>query len=96
MKTMNRTRTSSFLFTSIAALSALPVFAAPVLWDAPQVVSGDSDVSLTGSFDRAHLFGGATAVVNGVTFSPFGSGDTASISSQFGGFGGGGGSFFDL
>ena len=96
MKTMNRTRTSSFLFTSIAALSALPVFAAPVLWDAPQVVSGDSDVSLTGSFDRAHLFGGATAVVNGVTFSPFGSGDTASISSQFGGFGGGGAPFDNL
>ncbi len=96
MNNVRLTRTVSFLVTSIAALTALPVLAAPVLWNAPQVVSGDSDVSLSGSFDRAHLFGGSTAVVNGVTFSPFGSGDTASISSQFGGFGGGGAPFDNL
>ena len=35
-------------------------------------------------------------MVNGVTFSPFGAGDTASISAQFGGFGGGGAPFDNL
>ncbi len=97
MNAVRLTRTVSFLVTSIAALATLPVFAAPVLWNAPQVVSGDSDVSLTGSFDRAHLFGGTSAAVNGVTFSPFASsGDSASISDQFGGFGGGGAPFDNL
>ena len=96
MNKINFSRTVSFLVSSIATLAALPASAAPILWNAPQVVSGDSDVSLTGSFDRAHLFGGATAVVNGVTFSPFGAGDSASISDQFGGFGGGGAPFDNL
>ena len=96
MSKLHFSRTVSFLVSSIATLAALPASAAPILWNAPQVVSGDSDVSLTGSFDRAHLFGGASAVVNGVTFSPFGAGDTASISAQFGGFGGGGAPFDNL
>ena len=97
MKTFRLTRSTSILIQSIAALAALPVMAAPVLWNAPQVVSGDSDVSLLYSLDRAHLFGGTSSTVNGVTFTPFGgSGDASSMTGQFGGFGGGGAPFDNL
>lgn len=96
MKNIQLSRTVSFLVTSIAALAAVPVFAAPISWNAPQVISGDSDVSLTGSLDRAHLFGGASANVNGVFFTPFGGGDTTSFGAQYGSFGGGGAPFDNL
>ena len=49
--------------------------AAPITWGSPQTVSGDSDVSTTGSLVYAFTFGGTaappSATVNGVTFSPF-------------------------
>lgn len=47
----------------------------PIVWDSPQTVSGDSNVSTTGSLVYAFTFGGtaapSSATVNGVTFSPF-------------------------
>ncbi|MBU6277367.1 MAG: hypothetical protein KGQ61_12085, partial [Planctomycetes bacterium] len=47
----------------------------PIVWGSPQTVSGDSDVSTTGSLVYAFTFGGTSAppstTVNGVTFSPF-------------------------
>lgn len=65
------------LTAALAASSSAPVKAAPppIVWGSPQTVSGDSDVSTTGSFVYAFTFGGPTApssaTVNGVTFSPF-------------------------
>ncbi len=57
--------------TFTTAKAALP----PIVWGSPQTVSGDSDVSTTGSLVYAFTFGGtaapASATVNGVTFSPF-------------------------
>ena len=59
------------LAISSAATAALPTIA----WGSPQTVSGDSDVSTTGSLVYAFTFGGtaapSSATVNGVTFSPF-------------------------
>ena len=56
---------------STSAHAALP----PIVWGSPQTVSGDSDVSTTGSLVYAFTFGGtsapSSATVNGVTFSPF-------------------------
>ena len=65
---------------AIAGATSLDVTraqAAPpaIVWGSPQTVSGDSDVSTTGSLLYAFTFGGtaapASATVNGVTFSPF-------------------------
>lgn len=59
------------LAVSSAAKAAPP----PIVWGSPQTVSGDSDVSTTGSLVYAFTFGGTaappSATVNGVTFSPF-------------------------
>jgi hypothetical protein len=56
---------------SSAAKAAPP----PIVWGSAQTVSGDSDVSTTGSLVYAYTFGGTaappSATVNGVTFSPF-------------------------
>lgn len=65
------------LTVAVAALQSAPVKAAPppIVWGSPQTVSGDSDVSTTGSLVYAFTFGGTAApsstTVNGVTFSPF-------------------------
>lgn len=65
------------LTAAVAAWQSAPVKAAlpPIVWGSPQTVSGDSDVSTTGSLVYAFTFGGtsapSSATVNGVTFSPF-------------------------
>ncbi|MGI9176233.1 MAG: hypothetical protein ACR2IT_00050 [Pirellulales bacterium] len=65
------------LTAAVAVLHSAPVQAAPpqIVWGSPQTVSGDSDVSTTGSLVYAFTFGGtaapSSATVNGVTFSPF-------------------------
>ncbi len=66
-----------FVFAIIAALSSQ---AAVITWQTPVTISGDTDVDLTGTLDRAYNFGsngGSAAVVpsttvNSVTFAPFG------------------------
>jgi hypothetical protein len=65
------------LTAAVAAWQSAPVKAAipPIVWGSPQTVSGDSDVSTTGSLVYAFTFGGtsapSSATVNGVTFSLF-------------------------
>jgi len=67
---------TALVFT-LAVTAFTTVKAAPpaIVWGSPQTVSGDSDVSTTGSLLYAFTFGGtaapASATVNGVTFSPF-------------------------
>lgn len=60
---------------ALAVSSAAKAAPAPIVWGSAQTVSGDSDVSTTGSLVYAYTFGGTaappSATVNGVTFSPF-------------------------
>lgn len=61
---------------AIASITAvLPeAIAAPISWGVATTISGDSDVSTTGSLLYAYNFGSlsvAAATVNGVTFAPF-------------------------
>lgn len=58
------------LLLAAAGTSALP--GATVLWSSPQSISGDADVSTTGSVILAANIGAATATtVNGVTFAAY-------------------------
>jgi len=63
---------AGFTLVAIGPVKATPP---PIVWGSPQTVSGDSDVSTTGSLVYAFTFGGASApssaTVNGVTFLPF-------------------------
>lgn len=55
-------------------LSAGPVRAADITWDTPTLISGDADVSTTGSLLYAYVFGDEgvlSTTVNGVGFAPF-------------------------
>jgi hypothetical protein len=48
--------------------------ASPIVWQAPQTISGDSNVSTAGTLVYAINFGDSTATaetINGVTFAPF-------------------------
>lgn len=64
------------LLLAEASTSAVP--GATVLWSSPQSISGDADVSTTGSVILAANIGSATATtVNGVTFAAYNS--TATI-----------------
>ncbi|MFZ2656695.1 MAG: hypothetical protein WAX69_17305 [Victivallales bacterium] len=48
--------------------------AGTITWNTPQNITGDSDVSTNGVFNRAYIFdgmAGKTTTVNGVTFSQF-------------------------
>jgi hypothetical protein len=60
---------------ALAVSSAAKAAPAPIVWGSAQTVSGDSDVSTTGSLVYAYTFGGTaappSATVNGVAFSPF-------------------------
>jgi hypothetical protein len=60
---------------ALAVSSAAKAAPPPIVWGSAQTVSGDSDVSTTGSLVYAYTFGGTaappSATVNGVTFSPF-------------------------
>lgn len=58
---------------SIYGQTANSTLASTIVWDAPKTIAGDSDVSLTGTLDRAYNFTGDTSdpTVNGVTFNAF-------------------------
>ena len=62
------------LAIGILGFTALTSHAAIITWNGPQSISGDSDVSTTGTLVNARNFGGAgvpSTTVNGVTFQPF-------------------------
>ena len=67
----------SFLVSAFClpiVIAASPAHAASVVWSAPTTISGDSDVSTTGSLVSAYNFGApgvGSATVNGVTFQEF-------------------------
>ena len=64
----------SLLAAGIASFTAITSHAAIITWNAPKSISGDSDVSTTGTLVNARNFGGtgvASATVSGVTFQPF-------------------------
>lgn len=50
---------------------ASAVQAAPITWDSPAQISGDSDISIDGALVGAYNLGGMTTTVNGVTFREF-------------------------
>jgi hypothetical protein len=57
-----------------AALLPVPAMAAPIVWQSPQTISGDSDVSTAGTPLYAVGFGNAAATnetIHGVTFTAF-------------------------
>ena len=59
---------------ALALLPAMRSNAALITWATPTLISGDTDVSTTGSLLYAFTFGDtgvASATVNGVTFAPF-------------------------
>ena len=74
LRSLLRRWSCSVILAASLAVSATSQ-AAPITWGSPQTVSGDSDVSTTGSLVYAFTFGGTaappSATVNGVTFSPF-------------------------
>ena len=76
-----------------ATLFALPfsLSATPVSWNAPQDISGDSDVSTAGAFVQAVNIAGSTTTVNGVTFDDFGISGGTVTSGHFSLEGNGGG-----
>ena len=62
--------------------SAVSVHAGFVTWSAPQTIMGNSDVSTTGTLVVAHNLGApgnSSAMVNSVTFTPFGTNGTVNI-----------------
>lgn len=69
----------------VGAAASLPAEAAVITWETPQTISGDSDVSTTGSLIYAYNVGPNTvspSTVNGVTFAAFAypvSGTTVSV-----------------
>jgi hypothetical protein len=74
---MKTTPASRLLTATLAALfvAALPSHGATIIWDTATTISGDSDVSTTGTLERAYNFDrpadNLSPVVNGVTFSAF-------------------------
>ena len=57
-----------------AFLPVSPVRAADIIWGTPTIISGDTDVSTTGTLVHAYAFGNLLvpgATVNGVTFARF-------------------------
>ena len=83
MKTRNRILHHAGLCGLFAAI-AVSAQAATIVWSPGTIISGDSNVSTTGTFNRAYTFGSnSTTTVNGVTFTPFAN---AGDSSTFGGF----------
>lgn len=60
----------------LAAAGAFPlaVKAAPIVWQSPQVITGDSDVKTTGTLVYSAAFGDSTVTnktINGVKFAAF-------------------------
>ena len=87
--TMKKCLLSVTAVISLACLTSS--HAATVVWGAAQNISGDTDVSTNGTFNRAYIFGNVPWTVNGVAFTAFTgnvSGDTMSLN-QDPGFGDG-------
>ena len=64
--------------TILAGLFAASAKADPIVWQAPQKISGDSDVSTSGHLVYAENFGDQTVTaqtINGVTFAAFDASD---------------------
>jgi hypothetical protein len=69
-------RLAAFIITlCLAAFSASQ--AAPVTWDAPQQITGESDVSTAGTLVDAFNFAGPATTINGVNFQQFDVGSTS-------------------
>jgi hypothetical protein len=93
-------RHSAILFGlgAVAILATLPniVAAATITWNTPQNISGDTDVSTTGSLVQASNVSGPNTTVNGVTFAEFPTGGGGgsvtfglfTLNGSFGDFGG--------
>ncbi len=64
------------LFT-VAALSGTSLHAATISWGTPANISGDGDVSTSGTLLGAFNVGGPSTTVNGVNFQAFGVGATS-------------------
>ena len=67
--TIKKTFLSATAVISLACLASS--HAAVITWGTAQNITGDSDVSTLGTFNRAYSFDVSSATVNGVTFSPF-------------------------
>ncbi len=64
MSNVNRVAGLFLMATSV-------VQAAPITWDSPAQISGDSDISIDGTLVGAYNLGGTATAVNGVTFREF-------------------------
>jgi len=78
------------LLTLTGFLTLSAAHAATITWSLPQTISGDSDVSTTGTFNRAYNFGGsdpfvANVTVNSVVFTTVNSGSSGADTFSFGG-----------
>jgi hypothetical protein len=56
------------LTVALSAAFGTPLFAAPIIWGSPTIISGDSDVRTDGTLVAAFNLNGADVTVNGVTF----------------------------
>ncbi len=70
------------LFT-VAALSGTSLHAATISWGTPANISGDGDVSTSGTLLGAFNVGGPSTTVNGVNFQAFGVGATSNTVGNF-------------
>ena len=59
------------LMAVLLSMTSQPAQAAPIVWSAPQNITGDSDVDTTGTLFASANFSGANQTVNGVTFAAF-------------------------
>ena len=72
----------ALLFT-VAALSGASLHAATISWGAPTNISGDGDVSTSGTLLGAFNVGGPATTVNGVNFQAFGVGAASNTVGNF-------------
>ena len=61
-------KASILLLVAVATCAILPLYAATIIWDEPQNVSADADVSTEGDFVCAYNENAVDATVNGVLF----------------------------
>jgi len=76
MNSLCRLATATLVALMLVGLALPTAHAAPIAWETPQTIAGDSDVATTGSLVYAYNVGSSTAVlstvtVNGVAFQPF-------------------------
>ena len=76
MNPLCRLATAPLVVLTIATLASPNTHAAPIAWGTPQTITGDSDVSTSGSLVYAYNVGpspsvSSTVTVGGVAFQPF-------------------------